>query len=326
MSKTLLAGLLLLLSARASFAQDFGIAYTSTNIDWDEQTNRIEASCTMFLDYVAEVYYESAINCYIYHDSNVPAHIVANNWGYGTNYVDVDLEYNYPTPDTTYSTQGTYFVSLPYYYYDSGDYFYYDPYDYDFYLYAGIYQPFWYDFYGYDAPGWRVNYETLFLGYLYDSTQTPPSCGDERTNIIQEYVNGGVDWTPSCGDFTQSVPTLSQYSFAQWNSGDYSWAVLRESVVGNLYCVVNNYGSTPGFNSGYRNPVHNVNVGGATNSRHVYGDAADLDTPSAPDNDADTELRRLAKDGSCGNACVEPRNISPSHFHVDYRGSCPADW
>jgi hypothetical protein len=197
MLKTLLTGLMLVLTARVSLAQDFGIAYTSTDLDWDEQSNTIEASCTIFLDYTAEVYYETATNCYIYHDSNVPAHIVANDWGYGTNYANVNLEYNYPTQDTTYSTQATFFVTMPYYYYDAGDFYYYDPYDYLFYEYAGIFAPLWYDFYGYDEPTYRVNYETLFLGYLYDSETTAPGPADHVKKVGE--VHGFPPDCPTTG-------------------------------------------------------------------------------------------------------------------------------
>src|SRR5262249_40444294 len=100
---------------------------------------------------------------------------VANNWGYGSDYAEVDLQYNYPTSDTSYSTQGTYFVTLPYYYQDGGDFFYYDPYDYLYYDGISIYEPEWYDFYGFDDSEYVEGYETLFLGYLYDSLATTPA-------------------------------------------------------------------------------------------------------------------------------------------------------
>lgn len=135
-----------------------------------------------------------------------------------------------------------------------------------------------------------------------------------------------MNLNPACNDFTQSVPTQSHYSFAQWNSGTYSWALLKDTVTGGTYCVVFNHGSTPGFNSGYRNPAHNAIVSGAQNSRHVYGDAVDLDTPTAPNNSLYDSLRFIAKSGACEVSCVEPRSMSPSHFHSDYRGACPTGW
>lgn len=152
------------------------------------------------------------------------------------------------------------------------------------------------------------------------------NCGDQRGEIIKEYHDTSVAFTPTCDSFTQSVPGTSHYSFGQWNSGSYSWALLETSVTSNTYCVVNNYGSTPSFSSGYRNPVHNLAVGGALNSRHVHGDAVDLHTPASPDDTAYNTLRYLAKQVGCGVACVEPRSISPAHYHGDYRGGCPTGW
>jgi hypothetical protein len=151
-------------------------------------------------------------------------------------------------------------------------------------------------------------------------------CPGERGALVEEYRAGQVALNPGCTDFVQSVPGPSHYSFPQWNSGTYGWALLEGSVISNTYCVVSNLGSTPTLTSGYRNPAHNAIIGGAQNSRHVYGDAVDLDTPTAPNDTLYNSLRAIAKSGACSVACVEPRNISPSHYHGDYRGGCPTGW
>lgn len=176
---------------------------------------------------------------------------------------------------------------------------------------------------------WRNVSCEIYVADLNGSTSAgdygtiPPECGDERTTLIAEYGTYGVSWAPDCSVFTQNVPTSSHYSFSSWRSPNYSWAVLREYAVSNVYCVVSNHGSTPGLNSGYRSPSHNHSEGGATNSRHVYGDAADLSASQAAVWDS---LRANAKSGACSIGCVEPRSATPSWFHVDYRGSCPAGW
>jgi hypothetical protein len=162
------------------------------------------------------------------------------------------------------------------------------------------------------------------IGSIQQQSKFINNCGDERGNIIKEYHDKNVAWKPTCSDFTQSVPAPSRYSFDQWNSGTYSWAILKDALISNTECVLDELGSTPTFNSGYRNPVHNQSIGGATNSRHVYGDA-DLDTPTAPNNALYDSLKLIAKSG-CGVACVEPRTMAPSHFHADYRGACPTGW
>lgn len=63
--------------------------------------------------------------------------------------------------------------------------------------------------------------------------------------------------------------------------------------------------------SGYRCPEHNKNVGGASNSQHLYGTAADLKSKLPP-----TELHRMAdkifSDGGLG--------LYSWGIHVDTRG------
>ena len=177
----------------------------------------------------------------------------------------------------------------------------------------------------YISDGWYWYYAGTWTNYLGSTAwqENVLPCGDERGTIIQEYVTYNVNLRPTCSDFTQSVPASSHYSFGQWNSGTYSWAILRDSVVANTFCVVSNYGSVPNLNSGYRNPARNAQVSDATNSRHVYGDAADL---SAPNQSQWNTLRNIGKNGVCSVACVEPRSLTPTWYHGDYRGVCPTGW
>lgn len=153
-------------------------------------------------------------------------------------------------------------------------------------------------------------------------------CRDERDDIIGEYYSFSHPWKPACDDFTQSLPSSSHHSFGDWNQdGHYSWAVLRETVVANSYCILENLGSVPELNSGYRNPASQYQINpNAMASRHTYGDAGDIDTPNSPSNAVWDQMRAIAKSGACGTGCVEPRNLTPNHFHVDYRPSCPTGW
>jgi hypothetical protein len=153
-------------------------------------------------------------------------------------------------------------------------------------------------------------------------------CCDVTDDISDEYNTYYVGWVPDCLDFTQSVPTLSHYNFANWNTGNDWWlALLREPMVANVYCVVSNHGSVPPLTSGYRNPAHQKRADpDHMNSQHVHGNAADLGTPTSPNDTEWNQLWNSAKSGYCGIGCVEPRNLTPSHFHVDYRTSCPYGW
>ncbi len=162
-----------------------------------------------------------------------------------------------------------------------------------------------------------------------------PACGDERDQLIAEYRNFGVALQPTCDSFVNSLPSLSYYALGSpratntWSvDDDYHWAILKTVILTNIECLTNYYGSHPQLNSGYRNPARNAAIpGSATNSRHLYGDAADLATPTSPDNQMYDDLSALAHSYICYSVgCVEPRNFSLNHFHVDYRGTCPTGW
>ena len=146
-------------------------------------------------------------------------------------------------------------------------------------------------------------------------------CGDERDQIIQEYVDFGVNFVPTCGDFTQDASS-AHFSFAELNTGDYSWAIIRTSLLDGLECTRSANGDVPLIiNSGYRNPAKQNRVNpGAINSRHVHGDAADIASNAST-------WQPLHDAGKSCSACVEPEGLSGAgHVHVDWRGSCPPGW
>ena len=114
------------------------------------------------------------------------------------------------------------------------------------------------------------------------------ACGDERDDIISEYKKYKVSLTPKCDDFSQSASS-SNYLFSQFNTGDYSYALVRQPLITStasgygLDTWIKYIGKVHSINSAYRNPVHNfkpVNEGGAGStakqSRHMFGDAVDL--------------------------------------------------
>lgn len=158
-------------------------------------------------------------------------------------------------------------------------------------------------------------------------------CGDQRDDIIAQYP-GRVPWIPGCDDFTQVVPVPSYYSFSDWRSHEFpwDWAILRDQLVANNTCVIDNtlpLGGgyvVPDFSSGYRTPNKNSGTAGsAGNSMHMHGLASDIRVLSQDEWD---NYRYVAKDsGACGFACVEPRVMAPSWFHQDYRPTaCATGW
>jgi hypothetical protein len=108
-------------------------------------------------------------------------------------------------------------------------------------------------------------------------------CGDERDSLIYQYLNYGVNFVPNCGSFTNSAAS-EFFSFSELtvNSGASSWAIIRPPLT---VAKSSGYGldrwrqliGTPQHaNSVYRTPAHNWAIGGASQSRHMYGDAVDL--------------------------------------------------
>jgi len=137
-------------------------------------------------------------------------------------------------------------------------------------------------------------------------------CGDERDQIIQEYVDFGVNFVPTCGDFTQDASS-AHFSFAELNTGDYSWAIIRDRLLTGLETTRSNYGYPMLVNSGYRNPARNARIGGASQSRHMYGDAADIAAGDCPTWNA------LAEAACRAGAWVEPISLSGvGHVHMDW--------
>lgn len=153
----------------------------------------------------------------------------------------------------------------------------------------------------------------------------PPcgGCGDERDQIIAEYFTYGVNFVPVCVNFTQTAHSV-YFTFSELNTGDYTWALVRQPLTisqSSGYGLDDwraNYGSSRIVNSAYRNPARNYAVGGAANSRHMFGDAVDLRNQSGgvPEWNAMVSAANSAKadfvepqNGPCGLACT----------HADWR-------
>lgn len=188
-----------------------------------------------------------------------------------------------------------------------------------------------------DCNGEWIENSTPVTAQAYLTTHAS-ECYDDRDEMIREYLDyptydatGG--FRPNCWDFIQ-YPWSPHFSFADWNtsnyvngnsgSGRYSSAIIRDSVQSGLEGIRNAYGNPLTMTSGYRSPANQGRISGQDwAGRHVLGDAADVYTPTDPDNAMYNTLRTLQ-----GAACVEPRNISKDHFHVDYRpiSTCSPIW
>lgn len=168
---------------------------------------------------------------------------------------------------------------------------------------------------------WRVEDDTVYPFQYYtpagrsDWKATCSANGDDRERLIMEYPAYNVTPTPGCSDFTQQ--SGSQYfSFFELTGGSYSWAILRNHLFTGMDATRTNYGEALTVTSGYRSPSHNASIPGASSSsRHMFGDAADVDNPR---DDLETWLQ-ICQAGRSANGVVEPRSISGTrHVHIQW--------
>lgn len=106
---------------------------------------------------------------------------------------------------------------------------------------------------------------------------------------------------------SEVAPNFQLEELAQQWKGRY--AVVQVHAVEQLQSIRDRLGVIY-VNSGYRSPDYNASVGGATFSRHMYGDAFDLDAGSASLSALESECR------SHGAGWV---GVYTSHVHCDWR-------
>ncbi len=191
--------------------------------------------------------------------------------------------------------------------------------------------------------------QTISLGKSNDSDSAGKraACGDVRDTIIQEYITKKATFTMiSCSDFAASNTYTSPggFSFLQLaptqTTGYGQFPVIQSYMATYLRNVFSWLGSQPAIDSGYRNPVKEASVGHYyPNSRHMAGDAVDLDTRGSQ---STYILQRTG--GLKQLACVEPVDLNEGpqrdylHAHLDWRthapstghfagpGKCPPKW
>ena len=88
------------------------------------------------------------------------------------------------------------------------------------------------------------------------------------------------------------------------------YAIFQPHVVEKLQTIRNQIGGALNINSGYRNVSYNSNVGGATYSRHMYGDAADMASGAASLN----TLKSI-----CTSLGADYIGMYSNHIHCDWR-------
>lgn len=217
--------LLLIVSCPSlTFGQDFGDAFATADIEIDPDSGLMYASCSLQLDYWAQQYYASRVNCSIYKNTNQPQNVVANGWADGADYAEVDLEAYVPDSSATdYGVQGGYMMPMLYSYDNSNpdecyrncdNYVYYDAFNYMYYNYLNIVDTLWEDFPGFSQSGY-VSSDSVMLGELVAQVPYPDlplpvlwNClfgtGDKQC-VYTCYVDGDPLPNPGIGTFNYNL-------------------------------------------------------------------------------------------------------------------------
>lgn len=89
---------------------------------------------------------------------------------------------------------------------------------------------------------------------------------------------------------------------------------LKQLVDNVLQPLRDLYGKPISINSGYRSPVVNRHVGGAVNSQHLKGEAADIDAGSREENE---KLFNLIRENFVVDQCINEYDFA--WIHVSYK-------
>jgi len=201
----------------------------------------------------------------------------------------------------------------------------------------------------YDGSSWHFSVSFSFCGgggggdyaWMIDNGYWAWPCGgleaDQRDKMRQQYIDSALTQTPSCSDFSwQSSSTHFSWSVVQSHALEtaydpyFAYGIYRSTLSSGLETLYADTAFTlTTSNRIYSTPHHNYTLPThATNSRHVYGDAADIqskfDNPvSSNDSLRWNGLRNHAKNLS-PRPCAEPYAWSRTHLHIDYRAASGA--
>src|SRR5262245_43638977 len=171
-----------------------------------------------------------------------------------------------------------------------------------------------------------IGTNTYLLGQTLAQANVQPQCYAETSTMIGEYATYGVNYTPACSEFSNGGGS-EHFTWLELNGGfglgnpHNPWGIVKNVLWLGLENTRANYGrGAITVQSGYRCPHGNANpqIGGATQSRHMWGDAADITSASQPWSQAEWNLLQAAA-VAAGATFIEPYSQDPSHVHADWR-------
>lgn len=155
-------------------------------------------------------------------------------------------------------------------------------------------------------------------------------CRQEYMDFKVGTINGGSLFVPARSEFSYfGESSGGNFSFSNLSGGDYPFSIVKSSLFEGLEALRTAIRALPGSDSkelsitgGYRNPQHNADISprGAHDSRHQWGDAADLLVLDLGNSGGIKDWKKMA-DLACdsaGASYVERYSQSPTHLHLDF--------
>ena len=167
---------------------------------------------------------------------------------------------------------------------------------------------------------------SVFTETFPPNTFCNPHSSSEVKRLIQEYKNSSKSHIPSPDEFVSAscYKNPGSFSFTEISKNRYEWVIF--SIGHHLQNIRNKVNQPLKISSAYRSPKHNSSVGGASESQHMYGKAADVITLDFNNNGRidsydKSVLEQHARDEGADFIARYP---STRHIHMDWR--CESTW
>ncbi|MDZ7638496.1 MAG: D-Ala-D-Ala carboxypeptidase family metallohydrolase [Bryobacterales bacterium] len=157
------------------------------------------------------------------------------------------------------------------------------------------------------------------------TVQAQPSCPiNHQSQVYDQYRNivYGTSYRPTCAVIETNISTTN-FTFNELNvNNNLTYGIFTQALRTGVECVRTQNGNVAlTINSAYRTPARNQAVGGATESRNIYGDAVDF--AASAQSTLRTNVDTIRDECS---ACREPIHLTPTWVHFDWRATCPSGW